>query len=94
MDNMLLCFLSFILIIIGLDIFVHMTNYNETFVDDYYAWNWNDPMMLTRINSIVPNCAKCAYSMSCDLTDDAMPFCYRSYDYPTKLKNGYQGHYY
>ncbi len=95
MNNILVCFLSFIIIFIGLDIFVHMIDkQNEHFVDDYYYWNWNDPMMLTTINSIDPGCTNCKYSMSCDLTDDAMPFCYKSFDYPTKLKNGYHGHYY
>jgi hypothetical protein len=69
-------------------------NNKETFVDDYYHWNWNDPMMLTNINSILPRCKNCAYSISCDFTDDAQKHCYKSYDYPTKLKNGYMGHHY
>lgn len=96
MDKFILLFLvSFLIIFFGLDIFVNMIDKErEGFVDDYYYWNWNDPMMLTTVNSIMPNCDHCKYSMSCDLTDDAQPFCYKSYDYPTKLKKGYQGHYY
>lgn len=97
MDNfILLVFVSFIIIFLFFDIFVNMCDKKkEPFVDNYYYWNWNDPLMLTTINSIDPNCSHCKYSMSCDLTDDAQPFCYKSYDYPTKLNNNtYQGHYY
>ena len=94
----LLFFVSVLIIIFILGCFVNMLDDNkdnkESFVDDYYYWNWNDPMMLTTINSIKPHCKNCKYSMSCDFTDDALPFCYKSFDYPTKLKNGYEGHYY
>lgn len=59
----------------------------EQFVDNYYHWNWNDPNMLTVVNQIDRQtpCKECTYSMSCDFTDDAQPFCYRSYDMPSKI---------
>ena len=57
----------------------------EQFVDKYYHWNWNDPNMIKLINLIdnSSHCKDCTYSMSCDYTDDAQPFCYRSLDVPS-----------
>lgn len=100
MDHPILIYFLFIIVIIGLvNIFIDEhkeKEEKEEFVDDYYYWNWNDPMMLTRINSIDPKCKDkhCKYSISCDFTDDALPHCYKSFDYPTQLKVGYQGHHY
>jgi hypothetical protein len=61
---------------------------NEQFIDNYYHWDWNDPNMLTKINLISnkPPCEKCTYSMSCDFTDDAQPFCKKSYDIPSEIR--------
>lgn len=63
-------------------------NNREKFVDKYYHWNWNDPDLIKDINRIDnrSNCSHCTYSVSCDYTDDAQPFCYRSLDVPTDDK--------
>lgn len=55
---------------------------NEPFAKDYYWWNWNDPDLINNINysKLHPKCKNCTYSVSCDLTDDALPNCCNSYD--------------
>jgi hypothetical protein len=61
----------------------------EEFINDYYSWNWNNPNLLTIINKdhTKTPCKECTYSMSCDLLDDAQPFCYKSFDLPSLHKN-------
>lgn len=61
-------------------------NYKEL---DYYDLDWNDPMMMTKINmhNIRDCCRNCRYSMSCDYTDDALPFCHKSCDVPSIVNN-------
>lgn len=60
----------------------------EQFIDKYYHWDWNDPDTMTLINQInnKSNCDNCTYSMSCDFTDDAQAFCYKSLDIPKHNK--------
>jgi hypothetical protein len=82
-----LFFVAIIIIISGIVIYrCQGIKQNEPFVDAYYHWNWNDPRMITRMNltSIDNDCKNCTYSMSCDYTDDAQPFCHKSYDVPVK----------
>jgi len=63
---------------------VYLSDDNECFVNDYYDWNWNNPNMMTIINNIdySTKCPTniCTYSMSCDYTDDAHPWCINSLD--------------
>jgi hypothetical protein len=68
---------------------VNNNNNTEKFIDNYYRWNWNDPNMIALINNIdnSANCQNCSYSMSCDYTDDAQPFCFRSLNIPTRNIN-------
>lgn len=83
--------ISIIIIGSGLEAFANYTCEeitSERFVDDYYHWNWNDPNMIKKMNVASTNteCKNCTYSMSCDYTDDAQPFCYKSHDIPSIIK--------
>lgn len=65
----------------------------EKFVDNYYSWNWNHPYTITYINSIHPayhkyNDNNHRYSLSCDFTDDAQPFCSNGLDIPSINQHG------
>lgn len=53
-------------------------NDKEDFVSNYYDLDWSN------INEAhkFPKHKNLKYSMSCDLTDDAQPFCHNSYDVP------------
>jgi len=94
MDNILPTFAVFIMIMIlayGLDIFGSNQNvvdndfdYDEPFVGKYYHLNWNDPRMVSKMNAknSRSSCGNCKYSEMCNLTDDANPSCYKSYDVP------------
>lgn len=64
-------------------------NTNESFVDNYYDWDWNDKDIIKHMNkySTENNCLTCTYSESCNLTDDALPFCHKSYDVPSSYNN-------
>lgn len=92
MHNILFLLIGIVLACIVLNGFTnYMTvNKSEKFVDNYYHWNWNYPHLIKDLNKIDNriDCPSCTYSMSCDFTDDAQPFCYRSLDIPTlKLSN-------
>ncbi len=55
----------------------------EPFVPDYYAWDWNNPEIMSIINNIhAGQCDQRTYSMFCDLTDDSMGFCRDSHNIP------------
>ena len=90
--NILICLLSIYLIYILLDFslrFVSRCDNKENFVDNYYQWNWNNPYVIKYMNiySTDNDCATCSYSQSCHLTDDAQPFCHKSYDIPSLNNN-------
>jgi hypothetical protein len=61
----------------------------ETFVDNYYQWNWNNPHVINYMNTYTNNNSDSInlYSQSCHLTDDAQPFCYKSKDIPKYNNN-------
>lgn len=91
MANDYIVYIILIIIIISL-IGISMNNKREHFIDKYYYWNWSDPELIKKINNINDSsvCAfknniqnNCLYSMSCDYTDDALPYCYRSLDIPS-----------
>ncbi len=69
----------------------------ETFVDDYYSFNWTSPTLIDDVNlekvyvsgggcsclNTKKGGPRCTYSMSCDYTDDtAHPRCFAGYDRP------------
>ena len=64
-------------------------NTNESFVDNYYDWDWSNKDIIKHMNiySTENKCSTCMYSESCNLTDDAHPFCYNSYDIPSSYNN-------
>lgn len=85
----------FLIVLILFIIAIYNNKYTkkENFIDKYYDWDWNDPDLIGCINLIDkgfynygsgypdpgPNAT---YSMSCDFTDDAQDFCYRTLDVP------------
>lgn len=76
--------LGMIILFLVLIIVICVANtYEEGFRNDYYNWNWNDPDLIKNINyaNLHPE-FNCIYSVSCDLSDDAQPFCYKSCDIP------------
>ena len=77
--------LIIVLVIVTISI-IYLSDDSECFVNDYYSWNWNNPNMMTIINNIdySTECPTniCTYSMSCDYTDDAHPWCMNSLDVP------------
>lgn len=85
--KLILFILGIIIIMDSLDYYVNYINNNENeeFIDNYYYWNWNKPNIIKQINynKNSKKCKNCSYSMSCDYTDDAQPFCYKSSDVPS-----------
>lgn len=70
----------------------------ETFVDDYYSFNWTSPTLIQDVNyekvyvsgggcsifNTKRGGPRCTYSMSCDYTDDSSnPRCFAGYDRPS-----------
>ena len=90
--NILICLLSIYLIYVLLNIilqFICSCDTKENFVDNYYKWDWNNPNVIKYMNMYTTdnNCTSCSYSQSCHLTDDAQPFCNKSYDIPSINNN-------
>ena len=88
--TLLFIILSIIIIVVFTLIYrdINDDDLNEKFIDDYYAWTsqWTNHEMVNYINENKilnkKNCRNCMYSMSCDLLDDAQPWCHKSYDVP------------
>ena len=90
--NFIILLVSIVVIIVVYFCVTKFYNYLcvEKYISDYYNIDWNDPKNIKNINSNIKQpCEICNYSLSCDLSDDAVINCYKSHDIPILNKNIY-----